>query len=110
MSSTVATLNLVGKALTPGAQRSWWLREALAAEKDSEPRPLKGDINADVVIIGGGFTGLWTAYHLTLAQPDLRVVVLEQSKASLPRRTRSTTSRGHRSDTCRAQRRFEGGA
>jgi len=74
----MTTLNLAGKALTPGAQRSWWLREALGAEKDGEPRPLRGDINADVVVIGGGFTGLWTAYHLTLAKPDLKVVVLEQ--------------------------------
>ncbi|HEY2598459.1 MAG TPA: FAD-dependent oxidoreductase [Candidatus Dormibacteraeota bacterium] len=72
------TLNLSDRALTPGAQRSWWLREALAAEKDTEPRPLKGDVNADVVVIGGGFTGLWTAYHLTLSRPDLKVVVLEQ--------------------------------
>ena len=78
MRSTVTARNLAGKALTPGAQRSWWLREALAAEKDAEPRPLKGDINADVVVIGGGFTGLWTAYHLTLAKPVLKVVVLEQ--------------------------------
>ena len=78
MSSTTATLNLAGKALTPGAQRSWWLREALATEKDAEAMPLKGDINADVVVVGGGFTGLWTAYHLTLVKPDLKVVVLEQ--------------------------------
>ena len=78
MSSTVAALNLAGKALTPGAQRSWWLREALAGETDAGPKPLKADINADVVIIGGGFTGLWTAYHLTLVKPDLKVVVLEQ--------------------------------
>ena len=73
-----AGLNLVGKALTPGAQRSWWLREALAAEPDTTCPPLKGDVNADVVIIGGGFTGLWTAYFLTEANPNLRVVVLEQ--------------------------------
>jgi glycine/D-amino acid oxidase-like deaminating enzyme len=71
-------LNLVGKALTPGAQRSWWLREALAAEPDAPCPPLKGDINADVVIVGGGFTGLWTAYFLTEANPNLRIVVLEQ--------------------------------
>jgi glycine/D-amino acid oxidase-like deaminating enzyme len=72
-------LNLTGKALTPGAQRSWWLREALAAEQNpvSCP-PLAGDVNADVVIVGGGFTGLWTAYFLTQAKPDLKVVVLEQ--------------------------------
>jgi glycine/D-amino acid oxidase-like deaminating enzyme len=79
VSSTVSALNLTGKALTPGAQRSWWLREALAAEHDAQPcPPLKGNLNADVVIVGGGFTGLWTAYHLTETKPDLKVIVLEQ--------------------------------
>jgi glycine/D-amino acid oxidase-like deaminating enzyme len=78
VSSAVQALNLAGKALTPGAQRSWWLREALAAEHDAQATPLSGDITADVVIIGGGFTGLWTAYHLTESKPDLKVVVLEQ--------------------------------
>jgi glycine/D-amino acid oxidase-like deaminating enzyme len=73
-----AGLNLAGKALTPGAQRSWWLREALAAEADKACPPLTQDINADVVIVGGGFTGLWTAYFLTETNPNVRVVVLEQ--------------------------------
>ena len=74
----IATLNLSGDALTPGAQRSWWLREALAAEPGSNCPPLTKDINADVVIVGGGFTGLWTAYFLTQADPSLGIVVLEQ--------------------------------
>lgn len=38
---------------------------------------LPGSTEADVCIVGGGFTGLWTAYYLKRAQPDLRVVVLE---------------------------------
>ncbi|MFE3936679.1 NAD(P)/FAD-dependent oxidoreductase, partial [Streptomyces goshikiensis] len=43
------------------------------------PRPpLTGDTTADVVIVGGGYTGLWTAYYLKTAAPDLRVTVLEQ--------------------------------
>src|SRR5437773_7967063 len=79
VTAATTALNLTGKALTPGAQRSWWLREALAAEKDGLAcPPLTGDIKADVVIVGGGFTGLWTAYHLTQTKPDLKVVVLEQ--------------------------------
>jgi glycine/D-amino acid oxidase-like deaminating enzyme len=73
-----AELNLVGNALTPGAQRSWWLREALAHEPAPDSPPLTEDVTADVVIVGGGFTGLWTAYFLTEAQPDLGIVVLEQ--------------------------------
>jgi glycine/D-amino acid oxidase-like deaminating enzyme len=79
VNSTISGLNLVGKALTPGAQRSWWLREALAAEKDAGICPsLAADITADAVIVGGGFSGLWTAYFLTEAKPDLKVVLLEQ--------------------------------
>jgi glycine/D-amino acid oxidase-like deaminating enzyme len=43
-----------------------------------EPRPaLEGTITADVAIVGGGYTGLWTAHHLLEADPSLRVVVLE---------------------------------
>jgi glycine/D-amino acid oxidase-like deaminating enzyme len=42
---------------------------------------LPGDLQADVCVVGGGLTGLWTAYHLVEAQPDLRVVVLEKEFA-----------------------------
>lgn len=38
---------------------------------------LRSDITADVAIIGGGYTGLSTAYHLKSAAPSLEVVVLE---------------------------------
>lgn len=42
------------------------------------PRPaLQGDIEADVAIVGAGFTGLWTAYYLKQQAPDLNIVVLE---------------------------------
>ena len=71
-------LNLTGLALTPGKQRSWWLREALALEEPTASPPLTQDVKADVVIVGGGFTGLWTAYFLTQRNPDLGIVVLEQ--------------------------------
>ena len=38
-------------------------------------------MDADVVIVGAGFTGLWTAYYLKKADPHLRVVVLEREIA-----------------------------
>jgi glycine/D-amino acid oxidase-like deaminating enzyme len=76
--TSIARLNLTGDALTPGAQRSWWLREALAAEPSPDCPPLANDVRADVVIVGGGYTGLWTAYFLTEAEPSLGIVVLEQ--------------------------------
>ncbi|MBW2697795.1 MAG: FAD-dependent oxidoreductase, partial [Deltaproteobacteria bacterium] len=43
-----------------------------------EPRPaLVSDREVDVAIVGGGFTGLWTAYYLKRLQPDLRVAIVE---------------------------------
>lgn len=39
--------------------------------------PLRGDIDADVVVIGAGFTGLWTAVTLSEREPAMRIVVLE---------------------------------
>src|SRR6478752_3024702 len=46
------------------------------------PRPtLAGDREADVVIVGAGYTGLWTAYYLLRADQSLRVVVLEAETA-----------------------------
>src|SRR6201996_1620887 len=49
---------------------------------DLTPRaPLPGDTTADVAIVGGGLTGLWTAYYLLKADPKLRIVVLEKEIA-----------------------------
>jgi glycine/D-amino acid oxidase-like deaminating enzyme len=46
------------------------------------PRPvLPGPAEADVAIVGAGFTGLWTAYYLKRAEPSLRVLVLEAEQA-----------------------------
>lgn len=45
-----------------------------------EPRPaLRTDARVDVAIVGGGYTGLWTAYYLASADPGLRIAVLEAS-------------------------------
>lgn len=52
----------------------------LATFPDSlEPRPaLDGDIETDVAIVGGGFTGLWTAYYLAERDPSLSITVIER--------------------------------
>jgi putative aminophosphonate oxidoreductase len=55
--------------------RSLWLDEALEGEKDA-PR-LEGEIHADVCIVGGGFTGLWTALRLKEREPSLDIVLVE---------------------------------
>src|SRR5688500_4278139 len=54
---------------------SYWLREP---GPPADPAPHVGEhVEADVAIIGAGFTGLWTALALTDTDPSLRVVVLE---------------------------------
>jgi glycine/D-amino acid oxidase-like deaminating enzyme len=58
--------------IAPG--RPWWLDEAPPVEP--EP-PLDGDADADVAIVGGGYTGLWTALMVRELEPSARVVVLE---------------------------------
>ncbi|MBA3294063.1 MAG: FAD-dependent oxidoreductase, partial [Geodermatophilaceae bacterium] len=40
--------------------------------------PLTGPRDVDVAIVGGGYTGLWTAYYLVRADPSLRIAVLER--------------------------------
>ena len=66
-------------ALLPGrGVRSPWLREALAAEGDPVPAPPpRRNLDVDVAIVGGGYTGLWTAYQLTERAPELRIAILE---------------------------------
>ena len=55
--------------------KSWWL-ETLPKNIEANP-PLDSTEKADVVIIGGGYTGLSTAYHLKLLDASLDVRVLE---------------------------------
>lgn len=44
----------------------------------SPQNPLPGSLEADVAIVGAGFTGLWAAYYLKRARPDLHVVLIEK--------------------------------
>jgi glycine/D-amino acid oxidase-like deaminating enzyme len=54
----------------------WWDTEPVT------PGPrLRGTERADVCVVGGGYTGLWTAYFLKLAEPALEVAVVERSWA-----------------------------
>jgi glycine/D-amino acid oxidase-like deaminating enzyme len=62
----------------PDHGRSWWLRDALADDPGEPCPPLAEDITADVVILGGGYTGMWTAYHLTEHDPAIDVLIVEQ--------------------------------
>jgi glycine/D-amino acid oxidase-like deaminating enzyme len=62
----------------PGAARSFWLQEALAADAGEPCPPLDAFVTADVCIVGAGFAGLWTAVELSRREPGLRIALLEQ--------------------------------
>jgi glycine/D-amino acid oxidase-like deaminating enzyme len=62
---------------TNGGVSFWYRQAGLPAGRD----PLPGSREYDVCVVGGGFTGLWTAYYLKKARPDLRIAVLEKEFA-----------------------------
>jgi glycine/D-amino acid oxidase-like deaminating enzyme len=67
-----------GRSTSDYAGLSFWHETA----GDLAPRAgLDGDTDADVAIVGGGLTGLWTAWYLLERDPGLRIVVLEKEIA-----------------------------
>ena len=64
----------------PTLGTSWWLEEAAIAFDDDVSEPLAGDVEADVCIVGGGFTGLWTALAVKQRDPSAHVVLLEAER------------------------------
>lgn len=58
----------------------WWLEEALGAEGNPDAAsPLVGRAECDVLVVGGGYTGLWTALSLKQRDPSLSIVLLESA-------------------------------
>ncbi|MEV5985982.1 FAD-dependent oxidoreductase [Streptomyces sp. NPDC052051] len=67
-------MSSAANSVVNGGISYWYADDGLPAPRE----PLAGDASADVVIVGGGYTGLWTAYYLKKAAPFLRITVLEQ--------------------------------
>lgn len=57
----------------PFQPKSYWMKTRPYTPGDT----LKEDIHVDVAVVGGGFTGLSTAYHLKKAEPAMRIAILE---------------------------------
>ncbi len=57
--------------------RPFWLEQALALENEAPCDALAGETRAQVCIVGGGYTGLWTAIMLKEQSPELDVVLIE---------------------------------
>jgi len=55
----------------------FWLEEALADESAPACPPLAGSATCDVCIVGGGYTGLWSAIEIKRLKPETSVIVLE---------------------------------
>ena len=54
--------------------RSLWRNQGSITARDC----VKAANSFDVAIIGGGFSGLWSAYHLKQLQPSLKIAIFEQ--------------------------------
>ena len=60
----------------------WWIDEAGAPE----PRPpFAGFDEADVVVVGGGYLGMWTAWHLLERDPGTNVMLSRPAAAGMGR-------------------------
>jgi glycine/D-amino acid oxidase-like deaminating enzyme len=93
--------------IAPG--RPWWLDEAPPVE----PQPaLEGELEVDVAIVGGGYTGLWTALAVGELEPSARVAVLEAALCGEgPSGRNGGFLHGYWSSLARARRVFgDGGA
>ncbi len=55
----------------------YWLEEA--GERPPLP-PADGELNCDVLVIGGGYTGMWTAWQVSQLEPEASVILLEADR------------------------------
>ncbi len=62
--------------MSESKERPFWLAQALTEDPETLP-PLVGETQADVCIVGGGYTGLWTALQIKQQAPQLDVVIVE---------------------------------
>ncbi len=55
----------------------YWLEEAPKVEVAPA---LVGDVSADVLVVGGGYTGMWAAWHVKQLEPEASIVLLEAGR------------------------------
>jgi len=58
--------------------QSFWFKEALEQEGVVKIKSLKTSIQSDVCIVGGGYTGLWTALKINEKNPNIKIVIIEK--------------------------------
>jgi glycine/D-amino acid oxidase-like deaminating enzyme len=75
--------------------RSIWIDEAFAREAAEPVNRLHGARDVDVCIVGGGFTGLWTAIRLREQDPSIRVAIVEADRCGTGASGRNSGGIGH---------------
>jgi putative aminophosphonate oxidoreductase len=69
-------VNFANTPKAPTNKRPFWLEQALLEEAEVAPT-LQGSQSADICIVGGGYTGLWTAIQTKQQDPTLDIAILE---------------------------------
>lgn len=75
--------------------RSIWIDEALSGDAAEPVNRLRGTRDVDVCIVGGGFTGLWTAIRLREQDPSIRVAIVEADRCGTGASGRNSGGIGH---------------
>jgi glycine/D-amino acid oxidase-like deaminating enzyme len=55
----------------------YWLEEA--GERPPLP-PAEGELSCDVLVVGGGYTGMWTAWQISQLEPEATVILIEADR------------------------------
>ncbi len=84
------------RAARPGGQhRSLWVDQALAREAPGQAMLLAGEQRFDICIVGGGFTGLWTANRLAELDPAMSIAIVEADACGTGASGRNSGAMGH---------------
>ena len=70
---------LVTEALAPAVFGSMWLDPAVSGERPQFPR-LSAPLTCDLLVVGGGYTGLWAALHAAERNPGADIVLIEAER------------------------------
>jgi glycine/D-amino acid oxidase-like deaminating enzyme len=93
--SNTVELNFRPWVVPDQKRRCLWIDDALSAENDRKVTELAGTQIFDVCIVGGGFTGLWTALHLREHDAGLRIAILEADECGTGASGRNSGGMGH---------------
>ncbi|WP_322075649.1 NAD(P)/FAD-dependent oxidoreductase [Burkholderia cenocepacia] len=70
-------LDVIESALARSKNMPFWIDDI---GPQSSRKPLEGEAKADLVIVGGGYLGLWSALMATERHPNLKVMLLEANR------------------------------